>query len=139
MKKMILTALVFLVLGFFIKPVVAADQTDEKPSPLLGLSRGQTARLNLVNISDPDLSCEGNLMIFDADGSVLVEQRFVLDGRQAAFVDLPFSSLGRIDNRAEIRGFIIYGNNLRKCFKSVLPSLEIFDDVTQITSVIIKW
>src|SRR5262245_15909328 len=132
MKKMLLSVvvLVFVVLGVFSKPLMAADQTDEKPSPMLGLSRGQTARLNLVNIGDPNASCEGNLMILDGDGSVLVAEPWVLNGGQSTFVDLPFSSLGRNDNRAEIHGFIIYGNNLRRCFKAVLPSLETFDDTT---------
>src|SRR5262245_13749477 len=125
MKKMLLSVLVlmFAVLGVFGKPVLAADQTDEKPSPLLGLSRVQTARFNIVKAGDNNLSCEGDIMIFDADGSVLVADRWVLNGGQSTFVDLPFASLGRTDNRAEIRGFIIYGNNLRKCFKAVLPSL----------------
>ena len=141
MKKLLVTVSVFLIgaLSFFTMPVMAADQTDEKPSPMFGLSRGETARFNLVNTGENNLSCEGNLMIFDGDGSVIVEQRWVLGGGQSTFVDVPFSILGRTDNRAEIRGFIIYGNNLRKCFKAVLPSAETFDDVTQTTDVIVKW
>jgi hypothetical protein len=141
MKKMLGTVLVLVVavLGVFGKPLMAADQTDDKPSPMIGLSRGQTARLNIVNVGGNNLSCEGNLKILDGDGSVLIERRFVLDGGLAASVDLPFSSLSRTDNRVEIRGIIIHSNNLRQCFTAVLPSLETFDDATLVTGAIIFW
>lgn len=142
MRSLVVAVLIFLVTVFssFTNTVLAADQTDDKPSPLIGLSRGQTARFNIVNIGGNNLRCDGNLMIVEADGSVLIERRFILDGGLAAFVDLPFSSLGRTDNRAEIRGIIINDrNNPNECFVAELPSLEAFDDATQVSRVIMFW
>ena len=36
------------------EPVQAAVGPDIKPSPMVGLAKGQTARLNVVNLFPPD-------------------------------------------------------------------------------------
>lgn len=142
MKNLLVAIVMLLVAVFamFSKPLLAADQTDDKPSPMIGFTRGETARFNIVNVGGNNLRCQGNLMVLDGDGSVRVERRFVLDGGVGTFVDLPFSSLGRTDNHAEIRGIIINDrSNPGECFSALLPSLETFDDVTQVTRTIIQW
>jgi hypothetical protein len=45
-----------LFLGARSQPVRAVDQTDGRPLPMVGLAKGQTARLNVVNVGNPNIS-----------------------------------------------------------------------------------
>ena len=45
---------ILFMIGVRVEHVQAFDTTDAKPSPMVGLAEGQTARLNVVNIGDPN-------------------------------------------------------------------------------------
>src|SRR5262245_29504870 len=129
-----------IVYGSGIHPAQAMEDPDEVPSPIVGVTEGQTARFNLVNVDGPKREpCRGQVQFLDGDGSVVLQRDWELERGKATFVDLGFTQLNRADRRAEIRAMIIYGigdPNLKKCVKGTLASLEIVDDATSRTMVV---
>src|SRR6266545_7991577 len=105
-----LTALGIALVFFFsahTKSVQAFDQTDEKPSPMVGLARGQTARLNVVNIGDPNLEpCEVQMVFYDSQGEALARDVQKLDPGVATFLDLGYSAVGNPNIRVQIRAWV---------------------------------
>jgi hypothetical protein len=141
----ILLVALITVLGSRAQPVEAIDQTNEKPSPMVGLARGQTARLNIVNYSAPDalpppVPCQGELLFFDGDGTVLQRALWTLEPNKAAFLDLPFSALSRSGNRVEIRGVVKFIGNpgIKQCARHGLASLEVYTETTGITTLLVS-
>ena len=57
-KLLVLAGLMALVAVFGVRSqrAQAYEDPNEKPSPMVGLARGQTARLNVVNVGDPNIS-----------------------------------------------------------------------------------
>jgi len=127
-------ALVFL-FSAHAKSVQAFDQTDEKPSPMVGLARGQTARLNVVNIGDPNLEpCEVQMVFYDSQGEALARDVQKLDPGVATFLDLGYSDVGDPTLRVQIRSWVkVVVGDPNIC----LSSLEIFDDETGKTTVFV--
>jgi len=109
---------------------------------MVGLASGQTARLNVVNVSAPSpspLPCVLVLAFLDSNGKI-VKQMFVQVGvGKAAFVDLVSNDAGRV----QIRG-IGYNPLLspepaipQPLSCSFVPTLELFDTETGRTSAIV--
>ena len=125
-----------------------ANAFNPQPDPprigMVGIADGQTARLNLVNVSAPDdlllpPPCRAQLQFLDADGNVLAQRRVVVAAGHAAFVDFRPSfaptNIGDVlgPARAEIRAAVDSADG-------VVPppcraSLEIFDNVTGRTQI----
>jgi hypothetical protein len=112
---------------------VAFDQTDERPSPLLGLARGQTARLNVVSYEGPDSTpVRVELAFFDDQGNPLARSEETLAPGRAAALELPYERLGRADLRVEVRAVVrVVGS------PNIIPSLEVFDNETGKTDVLL--
>ena len=126
-------ALVFF-FGVHARPVQAYDQTDEKPSPMVGLAKGQTARLNVVNIGDPNSSpCEVEMVFYDSQGKVLESDVQKLDPGMAAFLDLSYAAIGNPNLRVQFRAWVKVIGDPTLC----LASLEVFDEETGRTMVFI--
>jgi hypothetical protein len=137
-RWMTLAALAVALVSFFsahAKPVQAYDQTDEKPSPMVGLARGQTARLNVVNIGDPNSSpCEVQMIFYDSQGKALASDAQKLDPGVATFLDLHYSDVGNPNIRVQIRSWVkVVVGDPNIC----LSSLEVFDDESGKTTIFI--
>jgi hypothetical protein len=119
-------------LGWGAGRAAAFDQTDERPSPLLGLARGQTARLNVVNYDGPDSTpVRVELAFFDDQGNPVARSEEALAPGRAAALELPYARLGRTDLRVEVRAVVrVIGST------NIIPSLEVFDDETGKTNVL---
>ena len=73
--------------------VFAVDQTNEKVADIIGIIKGQTARLNLVNIGVaseiPPGPCKASLIFSDVFGNLLNSKQDVsLNSGEATFLDL---------------------------------------------------
>jgi hypothetical protein len=83
--------LVVLVAGVLVAPQIAraADQTDEKVADIIGIVKGQTAVMTLVNVGDPNIippgPCLGSLTFLTADNQVLVSRSLSLEVGKATF------------------------------------------------------
>lgn len=109
---------------------------------MVGITMGQTARLNVVNAIDPNQSEVGNqndrecmveLMFFDSEGNTLAETDFIIDDNKAEFHDLRFPA--NVAGRLQIRAVVIaLGGPDTKC-KNVIPTLEIYNNETLKTEV----
>lgn len=116
---------------------------------MVGIAQGQTARLNVVNIGNPDeLPCEVALQFLDGEGNTLAEQGIIIIGGKAASLDLDAAELGGPDTRAgrvQIRALmkVLGGPDTKNtdgatCGDYLLSTLEIFDSRTGQTTVILN-
>jgi len=127
-------ALVFF-LGARSQTAQAFDTTDDKPSPMFGLAKGQTARLNVVNIGDPNQdSCQVQMIFYDNEGKQLALDSQKLDPGIATFLDLSYADIGNPNIRVQIRSWVkvVIGDP-----SICLSSLEVFDDETGRTAVFV--
>jgi hypothetical protein len=124
-------------------------QPDPPRFGMVGIAEGQTARLNLVNLTPPgppDVPpdpCRADLQFLDGDGNVVTSRLVRLEAGHAAFLDLsptfvPVNTVGDAvaPSRAEIRANVNLG-------VAGLPpgpcraTLEIFDNTTAQTTVFV--
>jgi hypothetical protein len=137
-KLLVLTALMSMLLFFFgahAEPAQAFEDPNEKPSPMVGLGRGQTARLNVVNIGDPNQEpCEVQMVFYDSQGKALARDVQKLDPGVATFLDLGYGDVGDPNLRVQIRAWVkVVIGDPTLC----LSSLEVFDDETGRTTVFV--
>jgi hypothetical protein len=135
--SMITLAIVLALIAFFgrrTQIVQAYEDPNEKPLPMVGLAKGQTGRLNTANIGDPNSSpCEVQMVFYDSQGKALARDVQTLESGMAAFLDLSYAAVGDPTIRVQIRGWVKVVGDPAIC----LASLEIFDDETDRTTVII--
>lgn len=136
-KLLVLTTFlsILFMIGVRAEQVQAFDQTDEKPSPMFGLAKGQTARLNVVNVGDPNLgSCEVQMIFYDNEGKQLALDTQRIDPGIATFLDLSYNDVGNPNIRVQIRSWVrVLIGDPSIC----LSSLEVFDDETGKTTLFI--
>jgi len=126
----------------------SAKAFNPQPDPprigMVGIADGQTARLNLTNVSAPDdvlvpPPCRAHLQLLDADGNLLAQRRVSVPAGHAAFVDFRPSfvptNLGDVlgPARAEIRAAVDFADGTFP--PPCRASLEIFDNVTGRTQI----
>jgi hypothetical protein len=107
---------------------------------MVGLVRGQTARLNTVNLGGPDTRpCEVELMFFDDQGNPLAARGIIIIGGKSDFLDLNADALGGPDTRPgdrfQIRAQVVIPPG--PCRGTTIPTLEIFDNDTGKTTVFV--
>lgn len=108
---------------------------------MVGITRGQTARLNVVNIAmesrGSEMMCQAHLMFFDSMGNMLAEGMVNLMPGHAMFHDLNGDGvlMGREGMRAQIRADVMIIGDQRTC--NVIPTLEIFDNATGMTNFVL--
>src|SRR3990170_5428881 len=105
---------------------------------MVGITMGQTARLNVVNVIDLNQistgdrnECMVELMFFDSDGEMLAMRMVSLDPGMAAFHDLRFPA--DVEGRFQIRAEGMIMGDKMSC--NVIPTLEIYDNETMKTEV----
>lgn len=113
-------------------------------SGMVGLTSGQTARLNVVNVGVPNsapLPCVLALAFLDIDSKILKQMFVSLGFGKAAFVDLVMGNSG--PGRVQIRGIgynplLTPGSAIPQPLScSLVPTLELFDTETGRTAAIV--
>jgi hypothetical protein len=118
--------------------------SDENGFGMVGITVGQTARLNVVNaISDPGVvPCRVTLSFFDSAGRLLGgPDTKLLGAREAAFSDFAITDPGiRPGDRVQFRANVSleFDNPLerRACGNNLIPTLEIFNTATGQTQIL---
>ncbi len=107
---------------------------------MVGITLGQTIRLNVVNLGGPDtLPCDTTLTFFDSEGNVLTRFTESMDPGQAAFLDLHGEDLVlRVRERMQIRATMEATCRSEGDPRDLPTTLEVFDDKTGQTSIILN-
>ena len=105
----------------------ASAQASPEPhlrSGMFGCATGQVARINAVNIGDPDdRPIEVEMMFLDGTGAVVGRDMQTIAPGQAVFFDFLFE--GREENRIELRAIVsVLGGPDTKDLKT---TVEVFD------------
>lgn len=126
---------ILFMIGVRTEQVQAFDTTDAKPSPMVGLAEGQTARLNVVNIGDSNSdSCQVQMIFYDNEGKQLALDTQRIDPGIATFLDLSYNDVGNPNIRVQIRSWVrVLIGDPSIC----LSSLEVFDDETGKTTLFV--
>lgn len=118
---------------------------------LIGVAEGQSLRINALNLgnrsSTPATGCEVTLRFLDTKGAVLRENVVRLSAGQGAFLDLRRAQVSDQPGRAAVRGVLLFGfggggappgPDVRQDFDcNIVPTLELFDDSTGRTAVVL--
>ena len=117
----------------------AREVEPSHPFPMVGVTFGQTLRVNVVNVGgvEPDggdsQACEVLFGVVDAMSRVLVSTRAMLAPGQSAFVDLRVDNPDFRGQRFQVRPTVTFTNAPRarqsQC-GAVVPSGEVFDTGT---------
>lgn len=109
---------------------------------MVGIVRGQTARLNVVNTSEwPHRSCELALLFFDHTGKrIVVWDQFELAAGQARHLDLNADSLELASGeRAQVRARVSFegrGRGKDIVCQQVVATEEVYDNDTKKTQIL---
>jgi hypothetical protein len=116
---------------------------DEAGSSMVGLARGQVARLNIVNLGvyppDPFFPpgpCRVTLTFVDVSGRVLSQVTKSVDFNRATFLDLSWSDLPPDPyHRLQVRALVGVEADERGNVPIVRPTLEIFSTDTGMATI----
>ena len=105
---------------------------------------GQVARLNAVNLPEPDRSgfppgpCRVDLILFNGDGAVLKMSTTILKPGEATFLDFAIPADATAAGRIAVRGVTIVSRAAKTGFPPgpCRTTLEVFDQATGKTSVV---
>jgi hypothetical protein len=112
---------------------------------LFGVTRGQVARINVVNLAERgSLPIQVDVQFVDVQGNVVAHDTKTIDPTQAAWLDFAFNSFLIESNRVELRAVItehnppsgIVGHNPPDD-KPIATSVEVFDANTGGTAFIL--
>lgn len=98
----------------------------------VGITFGQTARVNVLNTSDGAIIVIDGGKFLDSDGNVIAEFRGTIDPGKTMSFDLNADDIARESNRIQIR-VVFSANNSR----SLVTSMEVFENATGKTTVFV--
>lgn len=110
---------------------------------MFGITQGQTARLNVVNLETGEfVPCiRVELSFIDGDGNTLLQKVYDVDRGKSAFLDLNGNQFvgrgGRTQIRAQVRFVGTPDTRDDPFFRNCLPTLEVIDNVTGRTNFIV--
>ena len=117
---------------------------------MIGIASGQSARVSALNLgsvsSTQTSSCTVTFQFLDSQGKVLKEVLATLQVGKAANLDLSRDQLPGEELRAQIRAVLLYGYTggappnqtiLQQFDCNIAPSLEVYDNTTGRTSLIL--
>jgi hypothetical protein len=115
----------------------------------VGISRGQTARVNVGNIADPNTrtgSCAIDLGFVSGNNQLLLPAvRVVLGGSSSTHLDVDIGNPGLIGNpnlrrgqRLDVRAFVGLAPDIAGACDSVVGTLEIIDTATGNTAAVMN-
>ncbi len=109
-----------------------AAVNSAKTTGMFGITRAQTARINLVNLEDRAfVPCIRVEMVFiDDGGNILSQKVYEIDTGKSAFLDLRGNEIiGRGSNRANLRAEVRFvGTPDTRAVDNCIPTIEIFDN-----------
>jgi hypothetical protein len=132
-------AFAFLAIGasFISSRSTQANAADERSSVLvfrmLGIGRGQTARLNVLSFGQRN-AIPVALQFLDMDGRVLGQSSAMLAPGHAVLLDLPFAERGD-SNRLQFYAVVSFGQKPGP-EGYLIPTLELVDNATGKTEVL---
>jgi hypothetical protein len=140
---MLVGVVVFLGLGSTVRP--AWGGTDVGNGMPVGLTRGQTARLNVlqppspITPPDPVAPCPVLLQFFDSQGTLLAEARETVPAGHLRFLDLEGDEVfeERDETRLQIYGLVRLARRARRHCRGLIATLELFDSVSFATLVVV--
>jgi hypothetical protein len=99
---------------------------------MVGITAGQTARLNVFGKDDPgDDDDKVELSFVDADGNILSQKVYDLKAGRSSFLDLRGSEVPpRDSNRTQIRGVVRFVGTPDTRTYMWTPTLEVFDNAS---------
>jgi len=118
---------------------IAWGGTDVGNGMPVGITRGQTARLNVLNSATPGITCPVQLMFFDSMGNELARGMFEVMPGHLMFLDLNGDDvlLRRAEQRLQIYGLGATDQANRRACGNLVATLEVFDNTTFKTMVIL--
>jgi len=125
-------------------PAGAIKEVDPRAFGMFGITQGQTARLNLVNLETGEfVPCiRVELSFVDSDGNTLLQKVYDVDRGKSAFLDLNGNQFVGRSGRAQIRALarFVGAPDTRDdpFFRNCLPTLEVIDNVTGRTNFIVS-
>jgi hypothetical protein len=136
----------FLTVGAGAQPAILAASTQYVTFGMVGLSTGQTARLNALALPTggpiiAGASCQVTFDFYDAAGKSLGTSTATVAQGAAVHDDLVGTSADRAEIRGTVRAALVSsttGGTPVSGSCSVLPTLEIFDSSTGQTTVVLQ-
>jgi hypothetical protein len=96
---------------------------------MVGLSAGQTVRLNVVNMAEPDSLAKTTWvlgLVVNPNSEPLRQETFTLGPGQSAFLDVSRDAItGHPENRVQLRATVTQSGNASAL---ALATLEVIDD-----------
>jgi hypothetical protein len=134
MKTRTTSSILALMLAFLILGATQAQAIIIINSRPVGITFGQTARINLLNTSDSAIIIIGG-KFFDSDGNILAEfgRQVIESGKMMSF-DLNADDIVRENNRIQIRGVI---ESPEPHLRGAAISVEVFNNADGKTTVFI--
>ena len=123
--------LIAILLAFLALGATKAQAIVIEGSRPVGITFGQTARVNILNTGDRAFIIDGGKFL-DSDGNVIAEFRGTIDHGKTMSFDLNGDTVPRTENRIEIH-FVIEGPVPH--LKGALISLEVFNNADGRTTV----
>jgi hypothetical protein len=143
-RNLFLTLALLVAVGVFFgaSQASAIKEVDPRAFGMFGITPGQTARLNMVNIETEVLlpAVQVELSFIDSDGNTLLQKVHTLHQGKAVALDLNgnlFAGRGRTQIRALARFVGTPDTRDDPFFRNCLPTLEVVDNTTGRTSFIV--
>ncbi len=103
-------------------------------SGVIGITQGQTARLNLVNWEDQSIPVV--LQLLDSNGNILAESKTELAPGQSVSIEANGDNfVPEPPTRFEVRAQVVITWPIDPCF---MPTLEVYDNVTGKTAIVVS-
>lgn len=131
-------------------PTMASGQSPGTGFAMIGIAGGQSVRINALNLgtssSTENSSCRVTLQFMDVEGRIVKQSLVTLGTGKSASLDISREALSGDDPRVEIRAVLLYGYSggappppgvLQRFDCGIVPSLEIYDNETGRTSVVL--
>lgn len=124
-------------------PAGAIKEVDPRAFGMFGITQGETARLNVVNLETGEfVPCiRVELSFVDDDGATLLQKVHDVDRGKSAFLDLNGDQFVGRGGRTQIRALVRFvgtpDTRDDPFFRNCLPTLEVIDNVTGRTNVIV--
>src|SRR5882724_4908845 len=102
---------------------------------MVGITRGQTARLNVLNVGREPINLSLNFT--DSAGRLIKQSFETVEGGHAIFLDLTPGTVDDVAGRFQIHASIEASSRGGDGSRQIIPTLEVFDNETGRTHVVL--
>ena len=133
MRRKKSTTVRLLLTGFVIAAIAAPASATDIYFGMVGMARGQTASVHIVDVAENLHTCIGRLGVYSPLGIPLATKDFRIGSGEAASLDFIPGELRR-GERFQIRGGVVVAN----CAESdLIATVELFETATGVTTLIL--